>query len=208
MTYVIDYRHGGSSSGYISTGFWAGEFSCIRASYTYKPGLTCQGLTIGRLAFLKVNKLIGEPRVLLVYAVLAIACVLSLEVDLLPASRFPFRGLTRSQVRVRRLVRPFSDRRRHHCRMHRASPRTDVPPRDEPRRAGSPTVASHRRHRMDHRIWTGGLCGDPVRHGGDCAEGGCGGVASRVRFVFRFSFLISRFLFSCPCQVDQVCVGS
>ncbi|KAF8439080.1 major facilitator superfamily domain-containing protein [Boletus edulis BED1] len=51
VTYIIDFRHGGSSSGYIATGFWA-------------------GLTIGRVALLKVNKLIGA---LLVYSLLAVA---------------------------------------------------------------------------------------------------------------------------------------
>ncbi|KAG6377549.1 major facilitator superfamily domain-containing protein [Boletus reticuloceps] len=54
VTYIIDFRHGGSSSGYISIGFWA-------------------GLTIGRVAFLKVNRLIGEPRAVLVYSLLAVA---------------------------------------------------------------------------------------------------------------------------------------
>ncbi|KAN0084382.1 hypothetical protein V8E55_007886 [Tylopilus felleus] len=53
VTYIIDVRHGGSSSGYISTGVWTGQ-------------------TVGRVAFHRVNKLIGEPQVLLVYAPLAI----------------------------------------------------------------------------------------------------------------------------------------
>ncbi|KAG8216750.1 hypothetical protein J3R82DRAFT_6965 [Butyriboletus roseoflavus] len=54
VTYIIDLRNGGSSSGYISTGFWA-------------------GLTIGRVALIKVNNLIGERHAFLVYTLLAIA---------------------------------------------------------------------------------------------------------------------------------------
>ncbi|KAK7044701.1 MFS domain-containing protein [Favolaschia claudopus] len=52
-TYIIDVRGGGSSSGYISSGFFA-------------------GLMIGRVALLWLNKLVGERRVLYIYAVLAI----------------------------------------------------------------------------------------------------------------------------------------
>ncbi|KIJ59387.1 hypothetical protein HYDPIDRAFT_33252 [Hydnomerulius pinastri MD-312] len=54
VTYIINLRGGGPSSGYISTGFWA-------------------GLMIGRVALLKVNDIIGERRALFIYAILAIA---------------------------------------------------------------------------------------------------------------------------------------
>ncbi|KAJ7081684.1 major facilitator superfamily domain-containing protein [Mycena crocata] len=52
-TYIIDVRGGGASSGYISSGFFA-------------------GIMVGRLALLWLNKKIGEQRVLYLYAFLAI----------------------------------------------------------------------------------------------------------------------------------------
>ncbi|KAG7448141.1 MFS general substrate transporter [Guyanagaster necrorhizus] len=53
VTYVIEMRGGGETAGYISSGFFG-------------------GLTVGRLALLWVNKLVGERRVLFFYALLAI----------------------------------------------------------------------------------------------------------------------------------------
>ncbi|KAF8234569.1 MFS general substrate transporter [Tricholoma matsutake] len=53
VTYVIDVRGGGPSSGYISTGFFS-------------------GLSFGRVGLLWVNKKVGERRVLFIYALLAI----------------------------------------------------------------------------------------------------------------------------------------
>ncbi|KAI5897014.1 MFS general substrate transporter [Schizophyllum commune H4-8] len=64
VTYVIDERGGGPSSGYISSGFFA-------------------GLMIGRLALLWVNAKVGEWPVLFVYALLAIG--LELVVWLVPS---------------------------------------------------------------------------------------------------------------------------
>lgn len=53
VTFIIDVRDGGPSSGYISSGFFG-------------------GLTVGRVALLWVNKMVGERRVLYMYALLAI----------------------------------------------------------------------------------------------------------------------------------------
>ncbi|KAH0578292.1 hypothetical protein H2248_003918 [Termitomyces sp. 'cryptogamus'] len=53
VTYIIQERHGGPSSGYISTGFFA-------------------GLMIGRVALLWVNEKVGERRVIFLYTLLAI----------------------------------------------------------------------------------------------------------------------------------------
>ncbi|CAK5274629.1 unnamed protein product, partial [Mycena citricolor] len=64
ITYIIDVRHGGPSAGYISSGFFG-------------------GLMIGRLALLWVSKVIGENRVLYLYAFLAIG--LELIVWFLPS---------------------------------------------------------------------------------------------------------------------------
>ncbi|RXW14533.1 hypothetical protein EST38_g11321 [Candolleomyces aberdarensis] len=52
VTYIIEIRNGGPSSGYISSGFFG-------------------GLTLGRVLLLPVNKLVGERRVLFIYAILA-----------------------------------------------------------------------------------------------------------------------------------------
>ncbi|KAF9555666.1 MFS general substrate transporter [Agrocybe pediades] len=54
VTYIINVRGGGTTSGYVSSGFWG-------------------GITIGRIALLWVNKKIGAKPVLFLYAVLAIA---------------------------------------------------------------------------------------------------------------------------------------
>ncbi|KAF9455595.1 major facilitator superfamily domain-containing protein, partial [Collybia nuda] len=53
VTYIIDVREGGPSSGYISAGFFG-------------------GLMLGRVILLWVNQKIGERRVLFLYALLAI----------------------------------------------------------------------------------------------------------------------------------------
>ncbi|TBU31097.1 MFS general substrate transporter [Dichomitus squalens] len=53
VTYVVDLRGGGPSSGYISSGFFG-------------------GLMVGRIALLWINKLVGEKRVIYLYGVLAI----------------------------------------------------------------------------------------------------------------------------------------
>ncbi|KIJ05092.1 Drug:H+ antiporter-1 family protein, partial [Paxillus involutus ATCC 200175] len=64
VTYVIDVRGGGPSSGYISSGFFG-------------------GLMTGRVALLWVNRKVGERRVLFIYALLAIG--LELVVWLVPS---------------------------------------------------------------------------------------------------------------------------
>ncbi|KAJ6588922.1 MFS general substrate transporter [Mycena capillaripes] len=53
VTYIIDVRHGGPSSGYVSAGFFG-------------------GLMTGRVALLWLNQKIGERRVIYLYSVLAI----------------------------------------------------------------------------------------------------------------------------------------
>ncbi|KAH9998617.1 MFS general substrate transporter [Russula vinacea] len=64
VTYMIHVRHGGPSSGYISTGFFG-------------------GLTVGRVAFLWVNNKIGERLAIFIYVILAIG--LELVVWLVPS---------------------------------------------------------------------------------------------------------------------------
>ncbi|KAI6019796.1 MFS general substrate transporter [Pisolithus orientalis] len=64
VTYIIDVRGGGPSSGYISSGFFG-------------------GLTAGRVSLLWVNRKVGERRALFVYAFLAIG--LELIVWLVPS---------------------------------------------------------------------------------------------------------------------------
>ncbi|PCH35321.1 MFS general substrate transporter [Wolfiporia cocos MD-104 SS10] len=64
VTYVIDERSGGASSGYISSGFFG-------------------GLTLGRVALLWINKTVGERYVIFLYVLLAIG--LELVVWLVPS---------------------------------------------------------------------------------------------------------------------------
>jgi len=64
VTYMIRVRHGGPSSGYISTGFFG-------------------GLTVGRVVFLWVNNKIGERLAIFIYVFLAIS--LELVVWLVPS---------------------------------------------------------------------------------------------------------------------------
>ncbi|TFK82924.1 MFS general substrate transporter [Polyporus arcularius HHB13444] len=69
VTYVINERHGGANSGYISSGFWG-------------------GLTLGRVALLWFNKKIGEWRVIFIYVVLVLGLelVVWLVDSLLPSA--------------------------------------------------------------------------------------------------------------------------
>ncbi|KAF8664605.1 hypothetical protein AX16_000705 [Volvariella volvacea WC 439] len=60
VTYIIDIRRGGPSSGYISSGFFG-------------------GLMLGRVLLLWVNKKIGERRALFLYSVLAIGYAMILS---------------------------------------------------------------------------------------------------------------------------------
>jgi fucose permease len=53
VTYIIRERGGGSSSGYISSGFFG-------------------GLALGRLALIWVNKKIGERRAIFIYSVISL----------------------------------------------------------------------------------------------------------------------------------------
>ncbi|KAJ8589363.1 MFS general substrate transporter [Rhizopogon salebrosus TDB-379] len=64
VTYIIDVRGGGPSSGYISTGFFS-------------------GLMVGRLALLWINEKVGERLAMFIYAALAI--ILELIVWLVPS---------------------------------------------------------------------------------------------------------------------------
>ncbi|KAH9852210.1 MFS general substrate transporter [Lenzites betulinus] len=64
VTYVIQLRGGGPSSGYISSGFFG-------------------GLTLGRVGLLWVNKKVGERRAIFLYSILAIA--LELVIWLVPS---------------------------------------------------------------------------------------------------------------------------
>ncbi|THH06656.1 hypothetical protein EW145_g3933 [Phellinidium pouzarii] len=64
VTFVVDERHGGSSSGYLTSGFFA-------------------GLTVGRISLLWFNKLVGERRVIWLYISLCIA--LEITVWLIPS---------------------------------------------------------------------------------------------------------------------------
>ncbi|KAG2354070.1 major facilitator superfamily domain-containing protein [Suillus spraguei] len=64
VTYTIDVRGGGLSSGYISSGFWGGSMT-------------------GRVVLLWVNKKVGGRRVLFIYSILAIG--LELVVWLVPS---------------------------------------------------------------------------------------------------------------------------
>ncbi|KAH9973883.1 major facilitator superfamily domain-containing protein [Lactifluus volemus] len=64
VTYIIHVRHGGSSAGYISAGFFG-------------------GLTAGRVALLWVNEKVGERLAIFIYVLLAI--ILELVVWLVPS---------------------------------------------------------------------------------------------------------------------------
>ncbi|KAI5121776.1 hypothetical protein M0805_009587 [Coniferiporia weirii] len=64
VTFVVDKRHGGSSAGYLTSGFFA-------------------GLTLGRVTLLWFNKLVGERRVIWLYICLCIA--LEITIWLIPS---------------------------------------------------------------------------------------------------------------------------
>ncbi|PCH42938.1 MFS general substrate transporter [Wolfiporia cocos MD-104 SS10] len=64
VTYIVDVRDGGSSSGYISSGFFG-------------------GLMLGRVALLWLNKAVGERTILFIYILLAVG--LELVIWLVPS---------------------------------------------------------------------------------------------------------------------------
>lgn len=58
MTFIMDERHGNSNSGYISSGFFGGiDISSAVFSICDRK----QGLMVGRLALLWVNKKVSPP---------------------------------------------------------------------------------------------------------------------------------------------------
>ena len=58
VTFLIDNRGGGTSAGYVATGFWL-------------------GLTVGRAILNPLNRLVGEKRIVYVYLLLALALEVS-----------------------------------------------------------------------------------------------------------------------------------
>lgn len=59
VTYIINVRGGGPSSGYISSGFFG-------------------GLTLGRIGLLWVNRLVGDRSAVIIYCILIISYVKAL----------------------------------------------------------------------------------------------------------------------------------
>jgi hypothetical protein len=53
VTYMIRVRHGGPSSGYISTGFFGGKHAIINVNKSNSS--RTRGLTMGRVVFIWVN---------------------------------------------------------------------------------------------------------------------------------------------------------
>lgn len=71
MTFIIRERGGGSSSGYISSGFFGGMFTIPSlAWYSYTSDVL--GLTLGRICLMWLNKMVGEHRIIIVYSLIAI----------------------------------------------------------------------------------------------------------------------------------------
>ncbi|PPQ93572.1 hypothetical protein CVT25_005564 [Psilocybe cyanescens] len=70
VTFIIQKRGGGSNSGYISSGFFG-------ASLAFGLQIGRIGLTIGRLCLMWLNKLVGEYRIVIIYAFIAIGLVCS-----------------------------------------------------------------------------------------------------------------------------------
>ncbi|KAG2050035.1 MFS general substrate transporter [Suillus hirtellus] len=70
VTYILDVRGGGPSSGYVSSGFFGGMQQ--RALVDFDLSSYPLGLMIGRVALLWLNAKIGERLALFIYAVLAI----------------------------------------------------------------------------------------------------------------------------------------
>lgn len=60
VTYMMNVRGGGSSSGYISSGFWAGRLFSQHIVLLLTRWALCWGLTLGRVGLLWVNKKVEE----------------------------------------------------------------------------------------------------------------------------------------------------
>lgn len=72
VTFIVKVRHGGPSSGYISSGFFGGKSNSSLYLMSIKFIILRTGLTAGRVLLLWVNKKVGERQVVYVYAGLAI----------------------------------------------------------------------------------------------------------------------------------------
>ncbi len=64
VTYILEERHGSSSSGYIASGFFGGGYcsrATLRAQRTYDPRL---GLMLGRVSLMWLNKMVRRLKVI------------------------------------------------------------------------------------------------------------------------------------------------
>jgi fucose permease len=81
VSFLVNVRGGGPSSGYVSSGFFG-------------------GLTFGRIALLWVNRKVGERRVVFIYAALAIAYVLFCPLPCILVDPLDFPSLFRLELVV------------------------------------------------------------------------------------------------------------
>ena len=143
VTYIIEERHGGPSSGYISSGFFG-------------------GLTLGRVALLPINKWIGERRALYIYALLSLGYV---YVFLPLCDIGPETDATVPQPRVCDLVCPVACRQRHYGILHWYAFGAHVSHCDEPSRTHSPIVDPDWCDWVDRWLWSSWECADSFHDG-------------------------------------------
>jgi hypothetical protein len=132
-----------------------------------RPFMEGTGMMVGRLALLWLNKKVWDRCIQEVWFLIACsrsantACCISTQPSQLgKLSWLCFIRLSflSSESGTRRLVRPFSHRRRCDRLPHRCITRTDLPHRYEPRWTRRTSMATFRVYRMDCRIWPDGKC--------------------------------------------------
>ncbi|TCD71912.1 hypothetical protein EIP91_000044 [Steccherinum ochraceum] len=73
VTYLVDKRGGGASTGYVSSGLYGGKSPPILSLPSLSDRLSSEGVTVGRLVLIWFNKKIGERRAVVLYSLIALA---------------------------------------------------------------------------------------------------------------------------------------
>jgi len=162
VTFIIKVRGGGPSAGYISSGFFGGQFGSLNTIFTNHNTIHLAGLTLGRVLLLWVNKKAFK------FPALGIS-----HANLIQGRRTTGPVYIRDSfcwVGTRRLACPILDRKRCRRLDYWRPPRTYVPHSHEPSCADPSALDIDRFYWVDSWVRTGWECNFAVYDGCDCWE--------------------------------------
>jgi len=67
VSLILHTRHGGPSSGYVSSGFYGGMWKCTVVQQYSIMEYFSQGLILGRVALIPINKMVRSNRISIVH---------------------------------------------------------------------------------------------------------------------------------------------